>query len=568
MKRELYLEHLLNIIIAAVSILAVFVFMSYRVLIFGQAEKEHNIALEKLVISFRENIVSNIDGVFECATSIAYNELTYRYLNEDAVYDRLINRTGVSALVKTIAGQNKNIIGVNIKKTGGQWHTLFSLDEYSYVVTEKDIYIDGRQKSLENGLFFIFNDSGETDYFCYLKKIICTDVGENYGKNCGTLLVVCKSSILRGLTDKMQIEGTGQILITDLDNRVIMSVKKDKLKQTISADEEQRYNVEYDKKLGLKVMISDNLVDNVMKTNRNMSVMTIIIFGVFYAVVLALYVFLKRKIIFPIKEVAVQLESIGQSGLKGRITVETKGEISAIVSGINQMIDRIELITRNIFNNQQRIYEMEVLNKDMSLKMLQHQINPHFLYNTLESIRSMAIYHKCPDIADIVVSLAKIFRYNVQNEAVVVFENELEMINEYIKIMNCRMDNKIKYTVDIPENIRKQTYVKMCLQPVVENSVKHGLGKKECGGSINVSAVCCENTCTVRVTDNGVGMTAEKLDRLNRAIASPQSPEGHIGLWNVNQRICLHYGTGYGVSVESRENFGTEVTVVLPYREE
>ena len=83
---------------------------------------------------------------------------------------------------KQLPGRIKNIIGVNIKKIGGQWHTLFSLEEYSYVVTEKDIYIDGRQKPLENGLFFIFNDSGETDYFCYLKEIICTDVGENYGK--------------------------------------------------------------------------------------------------------------------------------------------------------------------------------------------------------------------------------------------------------------------------------------------------------------------------------------------------------------------------------------------------
>ncbi len=251
--------------------------------------------------------------------------------------------------------------------------------------------------------------------------------------------------------------------------------------------------------------------------------------------------------------------SLGE--MESEIPVKSRDEIGVFAVQINQLLASTrQLVEKQIQN--------EVLVKNTEIKALQNQINAHFLYNVLESIKMMAEIDEKYEIADAVTSLAHLLRYTMKwNRRTVALQEELDYIHNYIALVNLRYDGYVTLDCRIPAELKMQAVPKLSLQPLVENAVLHG-GDKNTDRTIDLWAECADGVMQIHVHNGGEPMTAETLTRVRRGIAGEQelpSASGNgIGLRNVQERVLMTFGEGYGVTVESDKENGTTVTVTLP----
>ncbi len=258
---------------------------------------------------------------------------------------------------------------------------------------------------------------------------------------------------------------------------------------------------------------------------------------------------------------------------KGDFTVDVDirghGEIGRLSNHIRNMLSKINSLIADSVNK-------EAATKESELKALKTQIDSHFLYNTLENIKMMAEIDGNYEISDTITSLGEMMRYNLKwKKDFVSLQDEVNHIKNYIDIMNVRLDNKLRFNVDIPSRYLSQEVLKMTFQPIVENSVKHGLLDvlHEKDGIISIKVFSNTKDIMIEITDNGVGMDKSTLCQLTANLiegteveeTSSQMKSGSgIGLYNVHERIQLHYGNEYGLKIDSEEGEYTKVVVTLP----
>lgn len=238
-----------------------------------------------------------------------------------------------------------------------------------------------------------------------------------------------------------------------------------------------------------------------------------------------------------------------------------------------------ELIQERICNyvkDMNRDYEREILMKQANIATLQGQINPHFLYNSLECIRGQALIQGAAEIADTTQALSKFFRYSISSKSdVVTLKEELDNVINYMKIQQYRFKDRfnlaIKYDKD-EERILNAQLPKLTLQPIVENAIEHGFEQKSSDAMIKIEIIDTKKNLNIIVSDNGRGMNVETLNSLlgemenERSDKSSEKEGTHIGIAmnNVNRRIKLFYGEEYGLFITSIENIGTDVEIHIP----
>ena len=246
---------------------------------------------------------------------------------------------------------------------------------------------------------------------------------------------------------------------------------------------------------------------------------------------------------------------------------------------LKQAYDDLLIMVHTIEQQKETMYEAMLNEKqlqneqqEMEFKMLASQINPHFLYNTLETLRMKAFTAGDREVATGIKLLGKMLRYVLVNigTAYTTLQNELEHIETYIKIQKIRFDERVNYSLEIEDGIDTQEYMllPLLLQPIVENAVVHGLENVDAVGCISIHIYEERDNCEhliIDVSDNGNGMTKEQLESVRKSIAEDSiSKHSSIGMSNIDQRIKLCYGEEYGLQIESEEGKGTTVIVILP----
>lgn len=200
-------------------------------------------------------------------------------------------------------------------------------------------------------------------------------------------------------------------------------------------------------------------------------------------------------------------------------------------------------------------------------KALQSQMNPHFLYNTLEAINwtTIDLTNGQNDASDMITQLSNMLRYSLDGEQFASLEDEVECCKTYIEIMKTRYKDRIEAEWLIQEDIKACKIMKLTLQPIIENAIYHGIKPKRMKGVIRISCELHRETLMIIVTDNGVGMSKDEVTKINNKINNKYllKKEG-IGMYNVNQRLKILYGDAYGIKVVSERNKGTSVTIKLP----
>lgn len=278
---------------------------------------------------------------------------------------------------------------------------------------------------------------------------------------------------------------------------------------------------------------------------------------------------LERVITRPVEALQKRIETVGSGNFAPDRTVEWNNELGDIGRGINQLAENVDsLMTRRV--------EDERRKQELEYRMLQNEVNPHFIYNTLNSIRWMATIQHAPGIAEMVTAFARLTKsISKGTQKLVPLQEELALLNDYFTIQQYRYGGDLEIEVS---RIESETLCRDCmiprftLQPLVENSIFHGLEPKGGHGSVLLDISTDPDTGDVllRITDDGVGMPPEQVAHLlDEPAEGAEKAEKfrHVGLWNVNRRIRYSFGEGYGLTIESEEDVGTEVTIRLPYQQ-
>ena len=280
-------------------------------------------------------------------------------------------------------------------------------------------------------------------------------------------------------------------------------------------------------------------------------------------------IFFSRRILFPIELLKKMVNEIGEDD-KTYLEEASKDEVGEVRALLNSMKKKIQDLNA-------RQYILEVREREAEIRMLQSQINPHFLHNTLDNIYCIAQIEEIEPIEILTKNLSEMMRYSVNNKTM--YASLLEEINHvkaYIEIINIRYEDSIHLTFDIPEELQQACVVKLLLQPLAENACIHGiLPKPEQKGNLHIKALQQDDNLIIRVEDDGVGITEERCTYLNKvmqekvhSIRTPQNKGFGIALVNVNDRIRLLDGTEYGIQMEKRSEGGTCVIVTQKYRKE
>lgn len=287
-------------------------------------------------------------------------------------------------------------------------------------------------------------------------------------------------------------------------------------------------------------------------------------------IILGLSLMLWRNIAHPIQALREQMSNIGLVNIHQRLPIspDRENEISQIGQYINQMLEQTEALSRKIFNTQSSLYEAELLRREAELFALQNQINPHFLYNTLECIRDISLVYGAKEISSISTAMSKIFRYCIRRDPFVLVQDELACIQDYIKIIQIRYQNRFLITQEIEPALLTETMPKFILQPLIENAVYHGLELKSGIGTLSIFGRMVKESGMIEfeIADNGKGIPSEKLVELNLTLSAGKKPDeskSHtgVGLFNIHSRLTGQYGPMCGVHIESTENVGTHVFV-------
>lgn len=197
--------------------------------------------------------------------------------------------------------------------------------------------------------------------------------------------------------------------------------------------------------------------------------------------------------------------------------------------------------------------------------MLRSQINPHFLYNTLELVRSCARTGEYQLVDPIVTAMGKMFRYSITGEPVILFAKEIEIVKSYISIQQARFKDRFTVIYHFAEDTYSVPVIKMLLQPVVENAILHGLEGRARDGVLFIGAAVDQGELVITVRDNGVGISPDRLASINDQLGGASSDiNNHLGLYNISARLRLHYGKDCGLTVASRPDDGTCVVIRLP----
>lgn len=271
--------------------------------------------------------------------------------------------------------------------------------------------------------------------------------------------------------------------------------------------------------------------------------------------------FISKEIILPIKRLANAINKVGEKNIKIEIANDSKNEIGKIISGFNQMVKRID----NLFR---LTIEIEGKKRKSEIDMLKYQINPHFLHNTINSIRFSAMTNNDNTTASMLVTLSRLLRNTLSHtNNVIHLRLELQNIKDYIQLQQLRYNNNLTVDYRIEESTNELYVPHMILQPIVENSIMHGLNQKLNSGdfaNIILSSSMKDGIHIISIYDNGIGMASDVIENLWERDSIIVSDSLHIGLVNIHRRIRLQYGEPYGIELESAVGEFSNVKIVLP----
>ena len=335
-----------------------------------------------------------------------------------------------------------------------------------------------------------------------------------------------------------QIASGGEAVIAENSRQELFKIKQDKYNLTA-------YSL---------------MPQSVLRQNqKNLTVNLVLIASLMILLASALTAAVSKSVTRPLESLMDTIQRIKDGDRKLRSALKSKDEIGRLGTSFNEMLDQTEEL-------RERENQANRLLAQAEYKALQAQINPHFLYNTLDTMSSIAEVKNCREVSLLSQSLSNIFRYSLNmKEHLSTVAKEIMHLKNYSYVMSVRMQDHVNYIYEIDERTLQDKIPRISLQPIVENALNHGLRNKRGDKEIKIKTEAEEGLLKICIADNGVGMEADELnERLRRNDLSYIEEGNSIGLYNINARLKMLYGESYGLSVESRLGEGTSIRMTLP----
>ncbi|QGQ98776.1 sensor histidine kinase [Paenibacillus psychroresistens] len=350
--------------------------------------------------------------------------------------------------------------------------------------------------------------------------------------------------------------------LTELVSDIHKQLTADK-KQVVFENDQSHLIVSNSSRLGFKVITivpKSVVIDKLSVVTKSFLLLQIFL----VLSVLVTSNIISRYITAPLIKLKRSFKKFEMGDFSTKTIVKGTDEFAEISSGFNTMTENVTTLIKEK-------YEMELYQKQSEIESLQSKINPHFLYNTLSTIKAVIQNNDADNAARMVQYLSDIFRYSLNyGHFVVTIQEEIEIVKKYLALQKLRFGETIQISFDVDEDILHSEILRLSIQPLVENAILHGLEDNAEERNIHISLKSYTNTVSVYIEDNGRGMDKEKLDQLNALLAESPSLDKNnparnfVGISNVNSRIKLFYGNEFGVHVMSKLNEGTIVRINLP----
>lgn len=576
------------------SIIAFFIIIVMMFIILFSYSKTSNIIEQKnneyfsqMIDQVNRTVVLNCDVLSRLVQNISYSKVVQNYLIETDPVKKYEQYEQIKDYLRNLSNIKDGIIDIVLLSNSG---TTFNMN-----VQTDEIYAF-KDEIPEKQLFY-FTGMKEVDIYSTNKK--CFIVGARIystldfytiDKELGTLLILIDVNSLVGYNDA-NTQNESQFFMIDRDGNVFFShdssIKRGTNKKDLPINIDKKFdtvNVNGTKyyitvgdipSIGGKIVFKvteDELLSGIGDVRRQQFV------GFFIALLLLSvpFVFVISNILQPLKQFISFLNEIKKGKLKNlkkRVNLTGYAEINMMSDEFNNMLDEIDDLTHRLLESNSRLYELELAKSRSELEFLKSQVNPHFLYNTFESIKGMAVEEGSDNIFNMTKSLSSIFRYSIKGADIVTVDTELNMIKNYLFIQKIRFKNRINIDYSFNDYILQLKIPKMILQPIVENAIYHGLEPKVSGGELFIGGEIIKDKLIIYVKDNGQGINSDKLNILKSRLqnsskfaSNEEAMNTNIGFLNVNNRIKLNYGQEYGINIISDLN-GTIVTINLPVQE-
>ena len=396
------------------------------------------------------------------------------------------------------------------------------------------------------------------------------------GNREGVVFIDLNYSAISELCDQNSIGSKGYVFLLDQDGNVVYHPQQQQLynelqteninlvmntdKETLmdgSGDNARIYTISRSEKTGWTVVGCTNVAE-LLKDSKKARSIYVLVAAILVVVALVLSNFIARNITRPLQQLRDSMARV-QEGDFGAAEVEvtSRNEVGSLTRSFNVMTSRIqELMKQNIYEQQQK--------RKSELKALQSQINPHFLYNTLDSIIWMAEGKKNEEVVVMTASLARLLRQSISNEEEQVpIGQEVEYARSYLTIQKMRYKDKLEFQIQVDAQIMGVPIIKLVLQPLIENAIYHGLKYKEGKGLLIVRGYREGENAVLQIKDNGAGMDEQTLSHIFEKHKVNYRSNG-VGVYNVQKRLQLYYGMDYGITYSSKQGEGTTASIVIP----
>ena len=574
-----------SVIFATVAVLV----LSAVVIVTGVSMKFTNTSIfensseytHTIIQQMNQNIDSYIDYMENIAYLISSNEDVQDYLFDEKIDNE--GRYRILNQLQTILDSRSDIRNVGIISKNGR---MLINDGSKSVNQDLDLntqewYATALEKP--NGPILTSSHvqhiiSGERPWVITLSRGIRDRSGS--GEKEGVFFIDLNYSAISELCDQSTVGTKGYAFILDAKGNIVYHPQQQQLYNELQTenislimdtDEDtvltgtgndgKLYSISRSEKTGWTVVDCTNVKELLSKSRQAQSVY--VLTAIILVIVALLFSrFMARSITLPIQKLRDSMKKVQEGDFSvSDVVVDSRNEIGSLTKSFDVMTRRIqELMEQNVHEQEQK--------RKSELKALQSQINPHFLYNTLDSIIWMAEGKKNEEVVLMTASLARLLRQSISNEdEVVPIANEVEYARGYLTIQKMRYKDKLEFQIEVDSSILYIPLIKLVLQPIIENAIYHGLKYKESKGLLIVKGFMKDGNAVLQVIDDGVGMDEETFAHIYDKHKVNYHSNG-VGVYNVQKRLKLYYGEDYGITYTSELGKGTTATITIPGRQE
>ncbi len=530
----------------------------------------------QLVRQVNYNIEYYLGNVEDIALSFQYNKDIQAFLLYDSDNNEELAkniREQLNTVIETRTDVNSIALISDTGKVVINNHNLKIKDDID--LNEQMWY----QKALSTGKFEVSDSHvqnllvGKYDWVVSCSTVLKKPDNQEF---MGMLLIDINYNIIEDMVSKIVLGDKGYIFIINEEGNIVYhpkqqllysNIKEENIELILNSNDgnvtveedglEKQYTIATSKYSGWRV-VGAVYIEDILKYKPYLRNFFVIMSLIAVSVAIIIAILVSSHILSPIKGILEGMKRFQDGDLDINIKIKQENEISEIAKAFNSMTGRIKtLVSKN--------KEIEKAKRKSELKALQSQINPHFLYNTLDSIVWMSEAGKNNSVIKMTSSLAKLFRISIsKGKEFITIKEEIEHIESYLTIQKVRYGDKLQYEIIANEKLLNYKIIKIVIQPIVENAIYHGIKKLSGQGKIKITIDRIENRILIKVEDNGMGMDRETIKKVLENKNEKGKKLGGVGIKNVDDRIKLNYGDDYGICFESELFEGTIVKIWLP----